>query len=583
MNASYVRLVGLQLGLVAALAAGPCFAADDTATMLKTAISGSGQARYTAIDDLGERHALAGLVIPELEKMLADKDPQVRWRSARALGDYGIQAEPAAPSLRGLLEDSDIIVQYHAAVALGRVGDKSEETLQALMATATSQDARVARAAIAAIRQLKVDPEKIVEALGNALKSDDEAVVLYVLEAIVQRGGAATPMLVEALKNPQTAYLACTAIERIGPDAKAAAPELGELITKTKHSHLLIQALLAIANIGPDAVGTAPQIVPLLDVKDDATIPVAAAYALGSIGAKDADAALKAAMAKDNEFLQMVAAWALAKNNPGDIETTKTAVEKLVQGLKSNEPGMRTVAAKGLQLLQAPPELVGPELVVVINDKDPQVQANVIDAIASLGESVVPRVAAALERPEIREGAVKVLRKLGPKAAAAVEPLIAAAKGTDPHFITDIQLALGAIGPASAPATDMLVKNISSNDAGERESALYALRQIGPKAASAVPALLKRTEADDAFEAYAAAWALARIAPTDAKVSSVVVQKLVQGLSDHDEIVRMECAAALGDMGPAAKTAAPALEKASKADSNANVRSTAAEALSSVK
>jgi HEAT repeat protein len=312
-------------------------------------------------------------------------------------------------------------------------------------------------------------------------------------------------------------------------------------------------------------------------------VPVAAAYALGSIGAKDADAALRAAMTKDNEFLQMVAAWAVAKLNPDDPATIKTAVEKLVQGLKSDNPSIRSAAAKGLQSLKAPPEMVGPELVQVINDKDPHVQNNVVEAIASLGESAVPRISKALENSELREGAVRVLRKLGPKAAGSVDALVRAAEGADPKMRTEIQMALGAIGPQAAPATDMLAKSLGSKDAGERESALYALRQIGPPAKVAVRPLYQRMNADDSFESKAAAWALARIAQDNPQVSTAVVRKLARGLTDADETVRLESAAALGDMGAAANAASAALEKASKDDSSESVRTAAAEALERVR
>jgi HEAT repeat protein len=218
----------------------------------------------------------------------------------------------------------------------------------------------------------------------------------------------------------------------------------------------------------------------------------------------------------------------------------------------------------------------------LINDKHPEVQANVVDAIASLGESVVPRVSKALERPELREAAVHVLRKLGPKGAGAVDSLVKASEGADAKFRTDIQLALGAIGPAAAPATEMLAKSLSSTDAGERESALYALRQIGPKAGAATRALFRLMQTNDTFDAKAAAWALARIAPDNAQVSVVVVRTLARGLSDGDEVVRLESAAALGDMGASAKAAAAVLEKAAKDDSSESVRSTAAEALKRV-
>jgi HEAT repeat protein len=328
----------------------------DIASVLKTAVSGSGEKRYTAIDDLGERHEAADLVVPALAKLLRDSDRQVRWRSARALGDYGEGAQSAVADLRELLRDPDPVIQYHAAATLGKAGDRSDETVDALVAAATRNDARVARAAIAALRNLKPDPQRVLTALETVLQSNDRAVVVYALEALVERGDDAVPMLNEALKRPGTAYLACAAIEQIGPPAAPTVPALIELLGSTKHSQLQIQVLLALARIGPAAKPAAPQILPLLETTTDSTVPVAAAYALGSIGATDADAALRAAQNKPNEFLNMVATWSLAKIHPEDARLKQQAIDRLKAGLQSKDAAIQAAAEKGLKLLQLPPQ-----------------------------------------------------------------------------------------------------------------------------------------------------------------------------------------------------------------------------------
>jgi HEAT repeat protein len=583
MNSSDDRIIALVVGMTL-LSVVPCFGQQpDTAQLLRSATNGSGQARYTAIDDLGEQHRNASQVVPQLRQLLANTDPQVRWRSARAIGDYGDLATGAAPELRKLLADKDPIVQYSAAVALGRVGDRSDETVRGLVAAVTGQDARVARAAIAALRNLKPEPQHVVAALENALSSNDQAVTLHAMEAVVERGGAAVPLLNEALKRPKTAYVACAAIEQIGPDAASTVPALTELLGKTRHSHLLIQALLALASIGPAASSAAPQIVPLLEMPNDATVPVAAAYALGSIGARNADEPLRRAMSKDNAFLQMIAAWSLSKLHPGDKPALQLAIEKLTQGLKSQDPALRTAAAKSLQMLQPPSELVAPHLIELVNDPDPEVQANIVDAAASLGESVVPRLVRGLQNPQLRGTAVRVLRQLGPKAAGAVQPLIDASRGADAPLRAEIHFALGAIGAAAAPATKMLAEAIGSDDQHIRESALYALRQIGPAAVAAREPLLARMQADDSFDALASAWALARIAPGDSAVAAQAVPKLQRGLSSGpDEQTRLECVEALATFGPAARSAVPALQRSAKEDSAAEVRAAAAAALTRI-
>jgi HEAT repeat protein len=232
----------------------------DTSSLLRTAAGGEAQARYAAIDDLGERHEAAETVVPELAKLLKDSDAKVRWRAARSLGDYGSSAQPAVQGLTALLGDSDPVVQYHAAVSLGKAGDRSDATVDALVKSVTSPDGRVARAAIAALRKLKPDPKHVVAVLDQMLGSDDHVVVVHALEALVERGEQAVPVLNEALKRPRTVYVACAAIEQIGPAAAGTVPALTQLLRETKHSHLLIQTLLALASIGPAAQTAAPQI-----------------------------------------------------------------------------------------------------------------------------------------------------------------------------------------------------------------------------------------------------------------------------------------------------------------------------------
>src|SRR4051794_15859722 len=102
----------LLIGLMMALAGVPSQAAEDaeTAIMLQDAAKGPKEKRYTAIDDLGERHAHASQAVPKLVKMLQDNDSQVRWRTARTLGEYGELAKDSAPGLRKLLGDKDPIV-----------------------------------------------------------------------------------------------------------------------------------------------------------------------------------------------------------------------------------------------------------------------------------------------------------------------------------------------------------------------------------------------------------------------------------------------------------------------------------------
>src|SRR4029078_2422267 len=105
---SIFRRAALCFSLVSMLVAAQSCAKEPTLDqMLKSATSGSGKERYTAIDDLGERHAHAEQVVPQLIKTLDDKDPKLSWRTARPLGEYRGQAKEAAEGIRKLLSDKD--------------------------------------------------------------------------------------------------------------------------------------------------------------------------------------------------------------------------------------------------------------------------------------------------------------------------------------------------------------------------------------------------------------------------------------------------------------------------------------------
>ena len=86
-----------------------------------------------------------------------------------------------------------------------------------------------------------------------ALEDEDPAVAAIAIDALVENGKDAIPLLIELLKRPRTSYIACAAIEQIGPEAKDTVPELIEVLKKTKHSQLQIQALLSLGKIGSDS------------------------------------------------------------------------------------------------------------------------------------------------------------------------------------------------------------------------------------------------------------------------------------------------------------------------------------------
>ena len=479
-----------------------------------------------------------------LSRFLDAAPAAIRWRAARVIGKLQISSPEIIEKLQHGAADKDWIVQVHSMAALARLGDKSDATLEVLMQGATSSNGRVAVAAINSLKHLKIDPSKVAKALNSGLTGETKGVATYVVEAMVQAGSKSVPLLKEALKEPKSAYWACIAIAEIGPDAADTLPDIIAFLQRNEHMEEVSPALLALAAIGPEAKSAEKVVADIVGASTDSTVQLTGMYTLGVIGATESEATLRKGTESSDPFVSMVASWALAKTKLGDHAVLEAAITQLVAGLKSDNPRMRQAAAKGLSTLDIPAGMVAPHLLAAA--KDPASRKHIIDALASLGEEIVPKAAQALEDPETRLLGIEVLGRLGPKAAGATPALIACLKDCDSAACERIAFVLAEIGPAAAAATEQLAAGLASEETPIRQSSLYALREIGTAAIAAKPALLKMVHATDddsseaAFEKKAAAWALARIAPNDATVIEAIAPVLVEGLQSKSDLVRLE-------------------------------------------
>ena len=154
----------------------------------------------------------------------------------------------------------------------------------------------------------------------------------------------------------------------------------------------------------------------------------------------------------DDAFLKLIATWAVAKVNPDDKQANENAVALLIESLKSSDKRVRAAAARGLNELNAPREMVANAMADLMADKDPTVQANVAEALASLGDAALPKVIKALQNDELQGLAVAIINRLGPKAKDAVPALIDELKDPNPEYRREVEFSLATIGPDAKAA-----------------------------------------------------------------------------------------------------------------------------------
>ena len=185
---------------------------------------------------------------------------------------------------------------------------------------------------------------------------------------------------------------------------------------------------------------------------------------------------------------------------------------------------------------------------------------------------------------------MELLAGLGPTAKPALDSLVKGLADSDPVYFSDAAMALAAIGSSAAEAVPqlhaMLLKATrASNDdtLGLAYSAAYALGSIGTAAKPAVADLISLSASKDEMLATVAVWATLKIQPEDASLFTTAVPLLRKALRGDREIVRLEAAVALGDIGTAAETAVPILELVAEDDPVQSVRSAAKQALAKIR
>lgn len=552
--------------------------ADELADARRQLTASEAEKRVAAADQLATLGPQAAPAVPDLVRALDDPNPDVRWHAARALHAIGPAASPAVNALAKSLKDDNFMVRGHAANALGTIGEAARPAAAALAQTVTDPDPHVRRAAVRALTKIRPGPEIGIPLMVQVLEDADPSVVMPALATLAEFKGQVVPVMIEAMKNPKARYWATIVLGEVGPEAAPAIPALTSAL-QIDEPELRMQALIALGNIGPAAKSAVASIQPLLE-DDEPAVRYAAAFALGEIGDRAASAALQKSRGAEDPFLALVSTWALARINPDNRQLVDQAVDALAEALKSDDPQVRMAAARGLNDLNAPPDLVVPALVDALHDLQGPELAHIIEALSTLGPAAVPRLVSAIDVEALRPVAFMVLDRMGPQAKTAVPALVEHLKTDDDTLKSQLQFVLAAIGPDSAPAVPLLVESLASGNDDVRRSALYALGKIGPGAKAAAPALRSHLSNpdSDALRRVGVVWALLQIDPNNPQLVIEAVPLLTEALSSEVPLVRREAAIALGNLGQPAHGSIGEI-RALLDDKDPGVRAAAAEAL----
>ena len=192
--------------------------------------------------------------------------------------------------------------------------------------------------------------------------------------------------------------------------------------------------------------------------------------------------------------------------------------------------------------------------------------------LIALGCSRVPELVTQMENPdvEVRRAAVHDLARLDPPPSSAISALEVALDDSDSEVRRTATITLGNMGAEAESAIPALTRLFEHEEFATRFAAALAVQRIDPTNTGFQPVLIETLEAGEVGTIVAVgemgadgAWA---------------IPHLEELLKHRDPNARILAAQSLGQIGPAAETAEPALRRAAS-DSNAGVREAATQAL----
>jgi HEAT repeat protein len=219
-----------------------------------------------------------------------------------------------------------------------------------------------------------------------------------------------------------------------------------------------------------------------------------------------------------------------------------------------------------------------PSLLEALRDGDMDVSVQAAETLGALGYEAVPALVGALEDEDwrVRQAACQALGIVGADATEAVPALLQVLQADRDEVRHRAVWALGAIGDVAAlePLAEILTREGGTVGCWIAE----ALGSYGRRARTVAVALRDELHRDHRGLALAAASALCRIEEyADAAVWTLITY-LQQGAPDD----RIEAAIALGEFGPAARAALPAL-KAAERDEDEDLRAQASIAMAKIR
>jgi HEAT repeat protein len=525
--------------------------------------------------------------IPALVRHLHDTHDHVRAIAAATLG-Y-LHARHTLHLLVELSQDPSDIVRQSVVDALGIVSVTENQSEHILPAAAFAT--RPTRRGIWRIFKWRRRPEFVTQAdpiklavktLQASLLDELPAVRTQAARALGRVGFAAASSafpLIGALRDEHESVRleATKALGRVGGPKTATVNALIEMLQDIS-SPVKAAAARALGTLEKTTAHVVPELVVLLQDRDEA-VRTSAAEAIGQIGTldeKSTDQLVRGLSSPDN-IVRAQTAEAL-----GTIgESAQETVAALVAALSDRNDMVRAKAVEAIgKIGEAAADVALPSLVRALSDRDNSVSSLAAEALGEMGDSAVRAIPALIQslshiNPQVRASAAEALGKMGTASAKTAPALERACQDEDADVRSKALWALGRISRPANSTKRMVLKGLQDADGQVRTAAVDALGEWGDLDEISLASLLELLEdPNDQVKVQ-----VAKVLPKCAGDTATAIEGLCRQLTeDTSDVVQVQAAWALGEIGPAAAAAGPALMRAAQTG-DVNVREQAMRAI----
>ena len=557
---------------------------------------------------------LGGEGVPELIRALESDDPRTRRYIVLALARLGPGAAPAIPALLQGLKDPVSDVRINSAIALTRINEGSPAIVDSVIGLLVDEDLSVRPAVIEALRDWSVEPLPAVVSLLDHESPVMRRSAVIILRRAVREDPRLADLVHRMTDDPDADVRAAARCAILG-SGRATHDEFRQWLDDG-NDEVILTAIDSLRRLGPDAQALIPNLVACLG-RGDERIHFRVLRALRSF-----QLAAAPAIPAVFRFLES----ASPESIPEGLEVLVSAgaerelMVPLLRNLIQNRSS-RVAAAAARLLEELDPVAARAEVAKLAeslrNEERMRFDA-VFAALWAMGPDAAPAVYELIERlhdrdPQMRIRAVEVLRRLGPAAAPAVPEIDALLKDsrTTPGLTVALVEAAGAIGrPAEMIGPTLMELLISNAEFGAgrtridvefsapfRPRILMATARVGYRSPQFLAILRDSLSRPSPYDRMAAMEALAALSLKDRllipafrramtdddpslRLTAIatspealgpcpeVISWLTLSLNDPHPMLRQAAAQALLRIGPAARSAVPALRAAVSDEEN---------------